>query len=158
MVKNPHANTGDMRDAGSIPGVGAHSCSCLENPTDRETRWPTGHGATESNTTVKSNTHADREHLGRNGVLPCGLGQDGRDGFLQSVSGPSPAVKATLRAHARQASCACASFCGFSHPSSLLKISTLFVLLLLLCVVLGKKWSSGHLFPLNKQGQKGKKQ
>ena len=75
MVKNPHANTGDMRDAGSIPGVGAHSCSCLENPTDRETRWPTGHGATESNTTVKSNTHADREHLGRNGVLPCGLGQ-----------------------------------------------------------------------------------
>ena len=45
MVKNPPVNTGDIRDAGSVPGserspgIG-HSnpfqYSCLENPVDRE--------------------------------------------------------------------------------------------------------------------------
>ena len=45
MIKNPPANAGDIRDAGSIPGLGK-SCggghgnppqySCLENPLDRE--------------------------------------------------------------------------------------------------------------------------
>ena len=44
MVKNPPANTGDVRDTGSIPGLGrspgeGHSnplqCSCLENPLDK---------------------------------------------------------------------------------------------------------------------------
>ena len=43
MVKNPPANAGDVRDAGSIPGWGrspggGHGsplrCSCLENPVD----------------------------------------------------------------------------------------------------------------------------
>ena len=43
--KNPPANAGDLRDAGSIPGLGrswgegysSHlQYSCLENPTDRE--------------------------------------------------------------------------------------------------------------------------
>ena len=41
MVKNPTANAGDIRDTGSIPGLGrspggGHGnpfrCSCLENP------------------------------------------------------------------------------------------------------------------------------
>ena len=45
MVKNPPANAGEVRDAGSIPGSGRYSggghgkppqYSCLENPTDRE--------------------------------------------------------------------------------------------------------------------------
>ena len=45
VVKNPHANAGDMRDAGSIPGSrrspgGGHAdplqYSCLENPMDRQ--------------------------------------------------------------------------------------------------------------------------
>ena len=44
MVKNPPANTGDLRDAGSIPGLGRSpgggygnplQYSCLENPMDR---------------------------------------------------------------------------------------------------------------------------
>ena len=43
-VKNPHANAGDLRDKGSIPGLGrspgeSHGnplqYSCLENSTDR---------------------------------------------------------------------------------------------------------------------------
>ena len=45
VVKNPPANTGDIRDVGSIPGLGRSpgggygnplQCSCLENPIDRE--------------------------------------------------------------------------------------------------------------------------
>ena len=44
VVKNPPANAGDVRDAGSIPGTrrspeGGHGnplqCSCLENRMDR---------------------------------------------------------------------------------------------------------------------------
>ena len=46
MIKNPPASTRDIRDVGSIPGLGrspeeghAHplQCSCLENPMDRGT-------------------------------------------------------------------------------------------------------------------------
>ena len=46
MVKNPSANTGDTRDAGSIPGLGRSpgevkgnplQYSCLENSMYRET-------------------------------------------------------------------------------------------------------------------------
>ena len=45
MVKNPPANAGDVRNVGSIPGLGRSpegghgnplQYSCLENPTDRE--------------------------------------------------------------------------------------------------------------------------
>ena len=68
---------------------------------DRETRWPTGHGAAEPNTTEATYTHTDSEHLGRNGVLPWGLGRDRHDGSLQSVSGLSLVAKAATRAHAR---------------------------------------------------------
>ena len=44
-VKNPPANAGDIRDTGSVPGLGKSSggghgnplqYSCLENATDRE--------------------------------------------------------------------------------------------------------------------------
>ena len=44
VVKNPPANAGDMRDSGSIPGLGRSSggeygnplqYSCLEDPMDR---------------------------------------------------------------------------------------------------------------------------
>ena len=50
MVKNLPAKAGDIRELGSIPGVGRspgegngnHSCnSCLENPADRGARWAT---------------------------------------------------------------------------------------------------------------------
>ena len=50
MVKNPPANGGDVREAGSIPGLGRSpggglgnplQYSCLENPMDRGARWAT---------------------------------------------------------------------------------------------------------------------
>ena len=60
LVKNPFANTGDVRDMGLIPGSGRSpgeghdnplQYSCLENPMDRGT-W-TVHGVTESQTRLK---------------------------------------------------------------------------------------------------------
>ena len=52
VVKNLPANAGDIRDVGSIPGLGrspggGHSnplrYSCLENPVDRGARWAMVH-------------------------------------------------------------------------------------------------------------------
>ena len=60
VVKNPPANAGDTRDMGSIPGSGISpggvhgnplQLSCLENPTDRGTRWPQSNRAAEVDTT-----------------------------------------------------------------------------------------------------------
>ena len=57
MIKNPPANAGDIRDAGSIPGPGRSpggghgnplQCSCLENPMDRGAWWATVHGVTKN--------------------------------------------------------------------------------------------------------------
>ena len=57
VVKNPPANAGDMRDAGSIARsgrslAGGHGTplwySCLEKPTDRGARWATVHAVTKS--------------------------------------------------------------------------------------------------------------
>ena len=57
VVKNPLANSGDLRDSGSIPGWGRSpgrghgnplQDSCLENPRDRGAWWATVHGVTES--------------------------------------------------------------------------------------------------------------
>ena len=58
MVKNPPANAGDIRDAGSIlgweeplkEGTATHSSICLENPKDRGAPWATVHGAAKSRT------------------------------------------------------------------------------------------------------------
>ena len=59
VVKNLPANTGDIRDAGSIPGSGRSpgggpgnplQYSCLENPMDRGTWWATVHGVAKSRT------------------------------------------------------------------------------------------------------------
>ena len=53
VVKNLPANARDVRDAGSIPGLGRSpgegngnplQYSCLENPKDREAWWATVHG------------------------------------------------------------------------------------------------------------------
>ena len=52
VVKNPSANAGDVRDAGSIPGLGSSpggengnplQYSCLGNPMDRGDWWVTVH-------------------------------------------------------------------------------------------------------------------
>ena len=57
MVKNLPANTGDIRDTGSIPGSGRSperghgnllQYSCLGNPMDREAWWATVHSIAES--------------------------------------------------------------------------------------------------------------
>ena len=71
MVKNLSANAGDIRDEGSVPGLGrppggGHSnplqYSCLENPLDRGTWWTTVHTVTKSWTRLQRlSTHAHRE-------------------------------------------------------------------------------------------------
>ena len=62
MVKNLSANAGDVRDTGSIPGLGRApgggrsnplQCSCLENSLDRGARWATVHRVTKSQTEMK---------------------------------------------------------------------------------------------------------
>ena len=56
-LKNLRANTGDTRDAGSIPASGrslggGHGnpllCSCLENPMDRGAWWAAVYGVAKS--------------------------------------------------------------------------------------------------------------
>ena len=59
VVKNPRANVGATRDAGSIPGSGRSpgggngnslQYSCLENPMDKGAWWATVQGITKSQT------------------------------------------------------------------------------------------------------------
>ena len=59
VVKNLPANTGDVRDAGSIPGSGRSpgerhgnplQYSCLENSRDREAWQGTAHNITKGQT------------------------------------------------------------------------------------------------------------
>ena len=60
VVKNPPANAGDIRDLGSIPGLGRSpgggngnplQYSCLENPMDREAWQAMVRRVTESEVT-----------------------------------------------------------------------------------------------------------
>jgi len=62
VVKNPPANAGDLRDAGSISGLGRSlggrhgnplQYSCLENPMDRGAWWALVHRVTKSQTLLK---------------------------------------------------------------------------------------------------------
>ena len=62
VVKNPPVNAGDLREAGSIPGLGrcpggGHSNppqdSCLEDPMDRGTWRAIVHGVAKSRTRLK---------------------------------------------------------------------------------------------------------
>ena len=62
VVKNPPANAGDKRDAGSIPRLGRSSggghgnplqYSFPENPMDRGAWWATVHRVTKSQTQLK---------------------------------------------------------------------------------------------------------
>ena len=65
VVKNLLANAGDVRDLGSVPGLGRSpgggngnpvQFSCLGNPMDRGVWWATVHEVTKSRTRL--NTHA----------------------------------------------------------------------------------------------------
>ena len=68
MVKNPPANTGDVREAGLTPGSGRSpggghgnplQYSCLQNPMDREAWQATVHRVEKSWTQLKQlSTHA----------------------------------------------------------------------------------------------------
>ena len=60
--KEPAANAGDIRDAGSIPGSGISpgegngyhlQYTCLENPMDRGAWWTTIHKAAKNQTRLK---------------------------------------------------------------------------------------------------------
>ena len=62
VVKNPPANAGDLRDVGSIPGLGRSpgggngnplQYSCLENLIDRGNWWAIVHRVTKSWTWLK---------------------------------------------------------------------------------------------------------
>ena len=67
VVKNLPANAGDIRDPGSIPGLGRSpgggngspfQYSCLENPTHRGDCWATVHRVAKSQTWLKQlHTH-----------------------------------------------------------------------------------------------------
>ena len=59
VVKNPPANTGNIRDAGYIPGLGRSpggrhgnplQYSCLENPIDRGGWWAIVHRVAKNQT------------------------------------------------------------------------------------------------------------
>ena len=83
MVKNPPANAGDIKDTGSIPGLGKSpggghgnplQYSCLKNPMDGGIWQATGHGwgCKKSDTTehipytllLQDTTHSEyRRHL-----------------------------------------------------------------------------------------------
>ena len=70
MVKNPPANTGDVREAGLTPGSGRSpggghgnplQYSCLQNPMDREAWQATVHRVEKSWTQLKQlSTHAHK--------------------------------------------------------------------------------------------------
>ena len=62
-VKNPPANARDIRDVGSVPGVGRSSgerngnplqCSCLENPMDRRAWWARVHGVAKESDRIEN--------------------------------------------------------------------------------------------------------
>ena len=66
VAKNPPAKAGDVRDAGSIPGLGRSpgegngyplQYSCLENPMHRRAWWATVYGVTKSQTRLSTAQH-----------------------------------------------------------------------------------------------------
>ena len=83
MVKNPPAHAGDIRDAGSIPGLGrspggGHGSpfqfSCLENPMDKRSLVGySAQGHRESDTTeVTEHTHTHTHtHMCWGGLMLC---------------------------------------------------------------------------------------
>ena len=65
VVRNPPANAGYVRDAGSIPGSGRSpevgngnplQYPCLDNPMDRGSWWATVHGRKELDVTEQLST------------------------------------------------------------------------------------------------------
>ena len=78
MVKDQPANAGDLKDLGSIPGLGRSpggghgnllQYSCLENPMDRRTWQATVHGHKESNI-AKATQHTELPENVKTEILP----------------------------------------------------------------------------------------
>ena len=70
VVKNPPANTGDIGDAGSIPGLERYpeggngnlfQYSCLGNPVDRGAWWATVHGVAKVRHDLAAQHHAEQK-------------------------------------------------------------------------------------------------
>ena len=101
MVKNPPANTGDVRDMDSIPGSGRSpgegngnslQYSCLENPMGREAWQTSVHGVTRvghdlktsPTNTMKKNEDSKEESLASIAVVALREGemtQNGENNF-----------------------------------------------------------------------------
>ena len=77
MATNPSANAGDMKDVGSIPGLGRSPGGghgnplqyfCLENPMERGAWWATVRGVAKSWTLLKQlsiSTFSENKESGR---------------------------------------------------------------------------------------------
>ena len=104
VVKNPLANAGDLRDTGSIPGLGrlpglSHGnplqYSCLENSMNRGAWWVTVHRVTKSQTRL-SNYHFHFQMLSWTSEVallvknPPANARDTRDSSSIPRSGRSP--------------------------------------------------------------------
>ena len=80
VVKNPPANAGDIRDAGSVLGSGRSpggehgnplQYSCLENPMDKGAWWATDHRVAENQTQLKRlSTHTSLIWCAEKSPLP----------------------------------------------------------------------------------------
>ena len=80
VVKNQPANAGDVREVGSIPGLGRspggghgnpRQYPCLENPMDRGAWQTTVHGVTKSRTWLKRlSMYLARTHGAQGALLP----------------------------------------------------------------------------------------
>ena len=94
VVRNPPANVGDIRDVGSITGLGRSpgggrgnplQHSCLGNPMDRGAWWAIVHAVTQSQTQMKQlsiHTHPDIPGGTVDESLPASAGDMG------SISAP----------------------------------------------------------------------
>ena len=76
VIKNLPANAGDIRDSGSIRGLGRSpgggnvnplQKSCLKNPMDKGAWRATVHGVAKSQTWLSTHTHVDSS------VLACSV-------------------------------------------------------------------------------------
>ena len=117
MVKDPPANTRDIRDVGSIPGlVRSHGegngnplhYSCLENPMNRGAWWATVHGVAEGRTRLSNFTftfhfHAlEKEMATRSSVLAWRIPGTGKPGGLQSMGSHSQTQLKRLSSSSRR--------------------------------------------------------